>query len=145
MRYEMWALSDRLIFIRWYSTTARDTASSEAAFLAAMQQALEAAPGRVYFLSDLRQAHITSPRTLWKLGQMTLHPHWGGGIAYGQRMSTGMYVETFEKLSLKKNNDHMVYSVAEALAYLETLSPGITDGVDEALLLSNDSLNSDNS
>lgn len=129
MDYEIQKLKPDLIFIRWHRPPTRQS-DSQKTFLADLKKILDEAPMPIFFLSDLRRGVITNLETLRRLGELTLHPNWGGGVSYGTKFSTDMYVDTFENLSLRKTGDHMAYTLEDALAYLESLKSGLTSDVD---------------
>lgn len=132
MDYETRKLSDQIVFIQWHrNPTSPDI---ERAFLEDLRTYLDTASQPICFFSDLRQGHITNFYTLRKLGTMTGHPNWLGSVAYGQRLATDLYVNTFERLSVQQKGDQMVYKLQDALNSLEALQPGITVGIDWSFL-----------
>lgn len=130
MDYESHKLSDEIVFFRWHRTSFQSEISeSEQAYLAEIKRYLDAAHTPIYFVSDLRRGHITNIRALRKMGELTEHPNWGGGISFGAKPSTGMLVDTFERIALNKTGDHMTKSIGELVEHLEKLKPGITKGI----------------
>ncbi|HEX2618661.1 MAG TPA: hypothetical protein VHL11_00905 [Phototrophicaceae bacterium] len=130
MDYETRKLSDNLIFIRWHRISfASEVSESEQAFVAELKHYLDEATQTIYFVSDLRRGHITNVRALRKMGELTEHPYWGGGVSYGIKASTGLLVDTFERIALNKTGDHMARTIGEVGEYLETLKPGIMKGI----------------
>ncbi len=136
MDYEIHKVKPDLIFIRWHRAPSRQSESQQV-FLADLKTLLDQATEPIYFLSDLRHGVITNIETLRRLGELTTHHNWGGGVSYGTKFSTDMYVDTFEGLSLRKTGDHMAYTLEDALAYLESLKAGLTEGVDWDSLFAN--------
>lgn len=128
MDYRITPLSDQLIHICWYHSP--KSSDVERQFVQDLKDLLDASPHPIYFCSDLRRGHITNVYTLRKLGELTSHPHWGGGTAYGLRLSTDLFVNTFERMAVQKKGDRMFYKQEDAIRYLESQCEGLTTGID---------------
>jgi hypothetical protein len=125
--FEIHVLSAELLLIRWLQIARPE---SETAFIQALRQHLDNTASPLYFISDLRKGHITNVAALRRLGRLTEHPNWGGGVSYGEKLATDMYVDTFASLSTHKTGDHMAYKISDAVTFLEQLKPGLTKGID---------------
>lgn len=135
MDYEIKQLSTNLIFIRWLHSPTSNS-STEKQFLADLKTLLDESEDRLYFLSDLRKGRIINVKTLQKLAQLADHPHWGGSTAFSQSPTTADFVRVFATLAKQASiQDEHQDTPEGALAYLEKIKPGITEGIDwEALL-----------
>lgn len=140
MDYEFTQLSPNLVFIRWYNNpTSPDI---ERQFVEDLKNIVDRAVQPTYFFSDLRQGCISNVHTLRKMGELTRHPNWGGGAALGKKLSTDMFVNTFERLSVDRKGDRMLYTVSSALDVLEAQKTGITKNIDWSLVFDSESINS---
>lgn len=126
--YTIVPLKEDLIYITWL----RDpTHKEEHEFLKDLQRILETTPQRVYFLSDVRRAVIRTPNTLYHLAQLIQHQNCAGSTAFSGSFSATIYVGLFQRFSQKPPETPEVWPTPEqALAYLETLRPGLTEGLD---------------
>ncbi|MCU0512401.1 MAG: hypothetical protein MUE40_07505 [Anaerolineae bacterium] len=121
-------LKPHLILIRWQRTPSLE---EEHQFVDELKHVLETATQPLYFLSDLREGRLTRPVVLNRLGQLTTHPHWAGSTAFGGGFRSAIYVGMFEKLAARKKDIKEIWDTAEdALAYLESIAPGITGDID---------------
>lgn|GEM_PF-832090 len=135
--YNIQALSDRLFLIIWHRSP--ESLKIEFDFLKDLRNRLDNAEAPIYFISDLRNGSITNVQTLHQLGQMTTHPNWGGGIAFSQSPLTKVFVRTFTRLIRNPQvSDGICATPEEALAFLENLQPGITQGIDWNAVLQTD-------
>jgi len=140
MDYEITQLSPNLVLIRWHCNPTSQ--QSERQFVEHLENILDNVPHPIYFFSDLRDGHISNVYTLRKMGELTRHANWAGGIALGQRLSTDMFVNTFERMSAERKGDRMLYSVAAALESLESMKAGITETIDWSRVFNSESTNS---
>jgi hypothetical protein len=128
--YEIIKLTDELVFIRWLRTPGRDS-RVEDQYLSELRRVLDESPVPLYFLSDLRQGRIADIRAIQKLGQLTKHKHWAGSTAFSTDPITALLVRSFRSFATKVNSRNEMQTTPEAaLSFLETLKPGITEGVD---------------
>ena len=127
--YELLQLSDQLVFIKWHQSPAN--LQVEQQFLLDIQQALDAADHKIYFLSDLRKGRIITIRTLQTLGALTAHENWGGSAAFSRNLTTKLFVNTFTRLAkATEGKDQMFEKPEDALAFMASLQPGLIDGID---------------
>ncbi|MBZ0282824.1 MAG: hypothetical protein K8L97_18945 [Anaerolineae bacterium] len=129
--YTLSLLSDELVFIKWHKIH-KETTQPEAAFIDELRRLLEQAEHPLYFLSDLRLARIVDVNTLQRLGKLTQHPNYGGGVAFSEDIISTIFVNLFSKFAAdpKKGESVMYKKVEEALTHLEKLKPGLTQGID---------------
>ena len=133
--YEITQLSDELIFIRWYATP-RLGSPSERQFLADLRALLDNTQQPIYFVSDLRNGRIINLSTIQKLGKLFNHTNWGGSTAFSSDPITSMMVGMFSRFAHREKPEDEIWNTPEeALAYLETIKPGLTEGIDWAALL----------
>ncbi|MCI0711502.1 MAG: hypothetical protein L0154_15210 [Chloroflexi bacterium] len=120
--YDFERLSDELVFIRWNRVASRDDAR---AYLSDLTTAIEQAPGKIYFFSDLRNGHITDARVLREMGRLTNHPNWGGGVAVVENLSAEIFVQLFGRFVTPDMTDYVFDDVSKALDRLDRWQPGI--------------------
>jgi len=133
MDYEILTLSPRLVFIRWHHSPISTT---EKQFLVDLKTLLDEADMPLYFVSDLRKGRIINVQTLQKLAKLADHENWGGSTAFSQSPTTADFVRVFATLAKQSSiKDEHQDTPEGALAYLERLQPGITDGIDWAAIL----------
>lgn len=130
MEYEITPLSKELLYIRW--TASPEIGSpTENQFLEDLTILLNNAKQPIYFLSDLRKGRISNMQTLWQLAQLAQHENWGGGTAFGNDPITNLLAQAFARFVRRANRQDEIWHTREqALAFLETLKPGITRGID---------------
>ncbi|MBZ0298632.1 MAG: hypothetical protein K8J31_02780 [Anaerolineae bacterium] len=124
-------LSPELIYIRW-NQTPQPGSGVDAQFLSDLQTLLEDAPQPVYFISDLRRGRITDMRTIQMLAQLARHKNWAGSTAFSQDPITSILVQSFRAFTRtdSASNDHIETTPEAALNFLNTLKPGLVDGID---------------
>jgi hypothetical protein len=126
----MQLLKADLLVIRWLSAPAEGY-QPQAEYIAQFRAYLEAATQPIYILSDLRYGKITNVRILQQLGKLTYHPMFGGGTAFAGDISAEVYVGVFSHFASRPKREDVVHANLEAaLAYLETLKAGVTEGID---------------
>lgn len=130
MSYQIKPVSPELVYIKWYANT-DPRGKAEATFIADLTACLNQAPHPIYFISDVRAGRITDVGTLSQLANLTRHKNWAGSTAFAQNPLSAIFVSTFASLA-KKGREHqeMQDTPGDALAYLESLKPGITNGID---------------
>lgn len=130
MDYEIRRLSRNLVLIRWFVTPSKHS-GIEDRFLNDLKLLLDESPAPMYFLSDLRQGRIVDIRAIQKLGQLTRHRNWAGSTAFSADPITALLLRSFKSFAVKsQSRDEMQTTPEAALAFLESLKPGITEGVD---------------
>ena len=130
MYYDLRFLTDELLFIKWYRVASAKT-RPQAEFVDDITRRLNEAKGPVYFLSDLRLARVMDVATLQQMGQLTRHPNYGGGTAFSRDTLSNIFVRVFSRFAEpSKGNGDFFETLEEALAYLESLKPGIAAKVD---------------
>ncbi len=134
MFYEIRQLNEQLLYVRWMPQ-AQPNCHPEGEYIADLRHRFDAAVQPLYVVSDLRYGKITNVRILQQLGKLTFHPNYGGSTAFTENFTTTIYVSIFARFSAEaKREDDIFSSLSEALAYLESLKAGVTEGVDwEAL------------
>jgi len=127
--YTIVTLSEQLFFIRWHYSPPVNRVLVE--FLQDMERLLNVAGQPIYFISDLRRGRIANVETLLKLSNLADHPYWGGGTSFSRDRGTSLYTGVFAQFARKHGVDDKTYDTPEeALAYLESLAPQITAGID---------------
>lgn len=127
--YEFMRLSDELVLISWHRTPS--SAKIEQQFVNELRQLLDSATIPQYIISDLRRGRIVTVRILSQLGQLTAHPNIGGSTAFSHDPLTNIFVATFKRLTGKyKSRNETFDTPEEALAFVESLKPGITNNID---------------
>lgn len=128
--YKIRKLSDELVFIQWYITPALDS-GIEKQFLQELQRLLDESAVPVYFISDLRRGRIVNIQALQQLGELTLHKNWAGSTAFSKDPITSLFVRSFKTFAWQtKSRNEMQATPEEALSFIASLKPGITDDVD---------------
>lgn len=130
MDYKIARLTDELVFIRWYRTPATH-ADCEARYLTELERLLNESPVPLYFISDLRQGRIANVRTIQKLGALTQHKNWAGSTAFSKDPITSMLVRSFKSFATSgTSRNEMQTTPEQALSFIETLKPGLTEGIE---------------
>ncbi len=126
MAYVFERLSPQLVFIRWHKMPDKRAVRL---WLSDIETSLKEADEPQYFVSDLRNGHVKDVRMLRKHGELTHHPHYGGGVTLGLDFRAEFFVNTADNpgKSGQITNKQTHEAVAQAL---ENMEPGITDDVD---------------
>lgn len=135
MDYEITRVSDKIIFIKRHCDPCEPAVEEQ--FLADLEQALDEAGHPVYVISDLRAGRIKEVETLRKLGELVVeHPNFAGSTAFTGDIYTPLFVRIFSRFARQLRPSNEVWANPnDALAYLESLELGVTEGIDwEALL-----------
>ncbi len=131
MDFEIFWLSAELVFVRWFC---RPTPESEDMYLYELETLLDSTRTRQYILSDQSRGGVHGADALCQLAELTHHTCWGAAVSYGQKMAEVMYADAMRPYTRTLNPETLVYSVEDALDYLEVLKPGITAPVDREIL-----------
>jgi hypothetical protein len=123
-------LSSELIFIKWYRLPQPGT-SPEKDILGAIRNLLDTAPGKIYFLSDLRGGRIMDLRLLQQLAKFTQHANWGEGTAFAKDSMSKMFAKVYSQFSNTIEVRREIWDTPEeAIAFLESIKPGISEGIE---------------
>lgn len=136
--FEIEQVAPKLFFVRWL--TSPDAGSPcEENYLNVVNDILTQAPHPIYLISDLRRGRISNAYVLRELGKLTSHPLLAGSTAFSSDPVTNLMVGVFKQYArrVNKGEHHETWETPEeAIAYLELLEPGITDGINwEKLIL----------
>jgi len=128
MAYEFHHLSPELILITWIRYP---TLSEEKQFLKEHTEQLKNADLPLYFISDLRQGRVITLGTINKMSQLAKHENYGGGTAFSKDPISKIMVKSFRILSSEASEKAAMFdTVEEALSFLESLKPDITNNID---------------
>jgi len=128
MAYQIQQLNSQLVYIRWLKTP--DTQTSQR-FLEELTSLVESASDGVYFMSDLRQGRIIDIKQLQQLGILSQHANWLGSVAFSENPLSNVFANTYHRmLTNNKERNLIVKEADKALAFLETLQEGITEGIE---------------
>lgn len=125
--YAIQMLTDDLIYIKWYTTP--DIVQAEQ-FVTELGAVIEQFTHNMYILSDLRKGAIREVRIIQKLAYLARKPFVAGTTGFSGNPVTTMFVEVFERFTRRPKPENEVWNTPEeAIAYLESLKPGLTAGV----------------
>lgn len=128
MAYEIHHVSEQIILIVW---TRYPSVLEEHKFLLDHKQQLEDATQPLFYISDLRRGKIMSVSTLNEMSKLARHDNYGGGTAFSSDPLSKIMVDSFRNLTREAKERTQIFDTPEeALAFLESLSPGVTDGID---------------
>lgn len=132
--YEFIALRDDFYLIRWSRNPTRLEAFE---FVNDHIALLDHAPQKINIISDLRQGYIRDGEVLRQLANLLDHPNYGIGTAFGGgNTMAGIFVNLFFKLTRRTGMRHNMWRTPmEALRFLESEQPGITEGIDLDVIL----------
>ncbi|MBZ0299084.1 MAG: hypothetical protein K8J31_05055 [Anaerolineae bacterium] len=127
MEYELHAISEDLIFVRWLHDP---TPMAENAYLSLLEMLLDEACEPLYLIVDVRDGQPTSPRMLRRVAELSQHPYFGGSVSYGHKAHASAHLEAFRRRAVPGHHEDMVETVGHALDYLDRLKPGVTARID---------------
>ncbi|HRE49273.1 MAG TPA: hypothetical protein PLD47_16220 [Aggregatilineales bacterium] len=133
MGYEIRRLTSDLIFVRWNSIATEEEGFH---YVNELRHIMEESPHKLYFISDLRKGYIENVNVLHRLGALTKSEQFGGGTAFSHQFSASLFVGVFARLARRFSRTDQFYNTfSEAIAFLEKLKPGVTQGIDWQAIL----------
>lgn len=134
MIYQIRFLSEELLFVRWYDMP---TPEQSFEFIEEVYRVFDEAMYPIYVVSDLRLGYINDADAMQALAKITEHSMWAGGTSFdGGNMMADMFAGMFSRLSQNERPQHQVWETTEeAFMFIESLRPGITDGLDIAAII----------
>ncbi|MBL8131913.1 MAG: hypothetical protein JNL42_08650 [Anaerolineae bacterium] len=132
--YTFSRLNDHLVMISWQRSPRSDEAKQ---YITDLTRLLDDSPEPLFFISDMRKGRIMEMSIIKQLSELARHPHWAGSTAFTETSLSRMFGEDYRRMVVadKVDRNQIFREPEQALAYLETLCPGLTAGVDwEALL-----------
>ncbi|MEZ4670826.1 MAG: hypothetical protein R3E39_23215 [Anaerolineae bacterium] len=121
-------LSPQLLLITWLRTPTTKGASE---FVNDFKQLLENTTEPFFIITDLRKGRIIDVRILEQLGKLSQHPHWAGSTAFSQNPVSSIFADAFTHSHFVETANNMTFDRPEdAIAFLEKISPKLTDGID---------------
>lgn len=130
--FEIEQISPKLFYVRWF-TAPKVGSPCERNYVNVLKDVLSQAPQPIYLISDLRRGRISNALVLRELGQLTAHPMLAGSTGFSSDPVTNLMVSVFKQYARRLNRDsrHETWETPEqAIAYLETLEEGISEGLD---------------
>ncbi|MCA9912299.1 MAG: hypothetical protein KC496_03085 [Anaerolineae bacterium] len=128
MPYKIQWLKDNLVYITWKRTPGITEAQR---FVSELDGIVRNSEQKLYFMSDLRRGRIIDIRVIQMLSRLTQHENWAGSVAFTTDPVSRSFLNIFQGMILEnKDRNPMFDEFEKAYSFLETLSPGITDGVD---------------
>jgi hypothetical protein len=130
MDYQITCVSDKLVFIRWFRDP--EETKSENQFIHDLKAILDEVAHPVYILSDLREGRLKNVDVIRRLAVLVAHhPNFAGGTSFSHDLYTPLFVNLYSKFSHQdKTVKEMWSSLHDALNYLESLEPGVTQGIE---------------
>jgi hypothetical protein len=134
MPYRFVPLNDRLILIAW-SRTPNNTEATQ--YIRDLTTRLDQAAQPLYFISDMRRGRIIDIHIIRRLSNLSRHANWAGSTAFTQNPISQIFGDTYQKMVAHKVESNLIFDEpAQAIAYLETLCPGLTADINWADYLS---------
>lgn len=134
MAYRVIQMNPQLIYIR---LNAAPTPQDDRDYVTAVKQILDGAEQKLYFLIDFRNGMTTDVATIRQLAKLTEHPNFGESTSFASSTMQSVYSELFAQMRQSAPENALHMSPAKAIQYLESLQPGITQGIDWDALLAN--------
>ncbi|MEO1443642.1 MAG: hypothetical protein AAFV33_24785, partial [Chloroflexota bacterium] len=95
MSYEIKPLKPEVYLIQWTAIPSQQQAGE---WVRDVQAVLDAAPHPVFFVSDLQRGYVEDVHALRRVGELTAHPMWGGGVSYSGKLGAQVFVRAFDRL-----------------------------------------------
>lgn len=127
MIYQIQLLNKNLVFIQWHAFPDEKQALQ---YIQDIQGMLDEAEQPLYFLSDLRKGYIIQAHIIRKLSQFTQHPKFGGATSISRNNAINPILRLWKLFSSNKNTSDTWTNLEDAVQYLETLKPGLMQGID---------------
>lgn len=131
MSYKILMLNPNLYYIKWFEIPKPNSTLMKNYFFE-LNAILDSEEHPVYFLSDLRDGHITNIHLLLQLARVLDHKNFGGCSYFSDKTAAARDVNMFRFVQSSGNsNKHILFSTPdEAITYLETMQDGITKQID---------------
>ena len=127
MPYVYTRLSNHLTYIR---LTEEPTREDDDQHVEASRKLLDGAGELQYFLVDFRGGVTTNLGTISKLAELARHPRFGASVAFSSERIRQLYSQLFTAMADQGLDRDFFETGPEAVAYLETVKPGLTVGID---------------
>ncbi|MCC7449176.1 MAG: hypothetical protein IT324_17285 [Anaerolineae bacterium] len=134
--YTIVQLTSDLVYIKWQRFAEDERYQEEQHIIDDLRVRFDNAPCPLYVLSDLRGGRITEVSRLKQLAALTRHPNFGGSAAFAKDPLSTIFAGVFHQLTRRDQQNPEIYEQPEeAIAFLESLKPGLTTTVDWAAVL----------
>ena len=125
--YEFIWLNDKLVFVKLHENMLSDSTRE---FVKEFYKLLNQSKTPVYVLTDLRRGRIGDIQAFSRIKFLTQHKSWAGSVAFCNNPISDISNTKFQSLTRSQQNKDMIFNIPEeAIAYLELLEPGLTDGI----------------
>lgn len=134
--YTFTRLNQHLVLITWLRSPRSDEAVQ---YITDLTRLLDDSPDPVYFISDMRKGRIMEMNIIRRLSELAQHSHWAGSTAFTETSLSRMFGENYRRMVVadKVERNKIFREPEQAVAYLETLCPGLAAEVDwDAVLTS---------
>jgi len=134
-------LNPCLYYIKWFEIPKPNSTLMKNYFFE-LNAILDSEDQQVYFLSDLREGHITNVHLLLQLAKVLNHENFGGCCYFSDKTAASRDITMFRYIqstsrSTGDSNKHALFSTAEeAINHVESLEQGITQQIDWDEILS---------
>lgn len=130
MPYKILMLNPRLYYIKWFEIPKPNSTLMKNYFFE-LNAILDSEEQPVYFLSDLRQGHITNIHLLLQLAKVLNHVNFGGCYYFSDKVAASRDIKMFRYIQSTNaggnGSKHVLFSTPEeAINHLESAEIGIT-------------------
>lgn len=140
MSYKILMLNPCLYYIKWFEIPKPNSTLMKNYFFE-LNAILDSEEQQVYFLSDLREGHITNIHLLLQLARVLNHVNFGGCYYFSDKPSASRDITMFRYIQSTNGGDngskHVLFPTPEeAIDRLEAKQTGITREIDWDVILS---------
>jgi hypothetical protein len=135
MSYKILLLYPRLYYVKWFNIPKPNEPLMKQYFFE-LNAILDSEEEAVFFVSDLREGHITNAHLFIQLIKVLDHKNYGGGCSFGDTamvqadVSMFNYMQKMSRGRASKQSNEMFASPEEAIIYIEKRFPDISSTVD---------------
>ena len=135
MSYRILMLNPCLYYIKWFEIPKPNSQMMKNHFFE-LNAILDSEEQPAYFISDLREGHITNVHLLLQLAKILDHKNYGGGCSFSSTPAAStdatmfQYIQNVSRGKNTANSNKLFATAEEAIAYVESLKKGITDNID---------------
>lgn len=135
MSYKILLLYPCLYYVKWFNIPKPNDPLMKQYFFE-LNAILDSEEEPVFFLSDLREGHITNAHLLIQLVKVLDHKNYGGGCSFGDSamvqadVSMFNYMQQMSRGNNRQQANEVFASPQEAIAHVEQRFPDIRSSVD---------------
>jgi methyltransferase-like protein len=135
MSHRIHKLKDNLYFITWLEMPKIASHENEV-YVEELSEILEKSTEPLYFITDMRRAHLSNPRALSAVAKAMNHSNFGAGASFSNDAMADVHYSLYLMNTIRHHHTHeheapeLFHRAEDAIAFIEDQVPGITSELD---------------